>query len=1022
VARLTEDSQLTKAAALSALSSKLLALPLASPCGTAGLNHSLLQLLACLARRPLSSVLQETPELVALVYASGASHHQQQQPAPDAARFQRSLQRATAVADDGSGAGAGSDDSGSEFDPYCGGGDASSSLSSWGDDDSDDDGVSDGAQQQPEKVQQAPPLQLAEPLRPGGGADQDQSRPACKPLGLLLGPPQLHPRLVHPSPGCLLLRLADLGAPRAGHHGSGRVGLSSALRPQLGSCYTEAYLAQQVLSVLQGLPAQGFRVADPLVSSAARLAAPAGSSRCWQQRVEVDPDAATPHMSRTALQALLAEAAAAGSHARQLRALLQQLAAGSARAAHGIPITPCLRALGVALQQQLDVLGMQLASLQQQAQAQETAQQLSGQQQQRGGLLKVCRQARPAMRRLGLLHGTVFGVLDQLGGSPAAVSAGLIDGLASAAEAATTAHTGAQGAGEATAVLHLLLSACVPLVGALAHWLWGFGDPPQAAGDSSSSSVCCPDFFISRQSAVAATDPSFWHTAYAFTTTQHAAAGLSGDSSGSAVCCPAFLQPLVGAIMSAGKGMRLLQHMEQEEAKSSRLYGSTSRQQLQPQSRQLPPVADTTTSRSSSSLQHAPSGSWPRRPCSAGTAGGQLSRNTSTRSSQAGHRRSSSAGGAAPQAAAGCGGAAGSPAVRRQWAPAAQKQQQQAPAAPAADMSRQARLQLAAAAAVAGRHEQDVLPAEFVASACAVLRLEQQMLARAPAQQQQGSSGEHAGRGDVLAARLVAAGAMLARPSVAAANTQQQQPSAVALRQALAAARAERLADAAKPGGASRAHQEHCDAGAASGATAGDTTSAPTAGAAAVVAREAAAAAAPSAAADAAGDIGGDSSSSSGAGSPDVPRLMAWRDQLEGRLVEAGQQLRHMAPWASLGSKARDAAAARPAAAGQRGKHSTLLLAGAVQVPGRFTGSLAELWPLKPLAALVGCEQECDANGSSSSSTPSLLRTGGWPGRQLAWLLHTPPQQLPALQLLLNVALLQPLKCQVRARGVLAPR
>ncbi|WIA29988.1 hypothetical protein OEZ86_000086 [Tetradesmus obliquus] len=91
--RLQEDSQPSKAAALSALTCSLLGSDLAAD-DTPELNHKLLQLLASLAGQPLDSTLEETPQLLQLLYQPAEQQQQQQQQQP---RQQRQQQQVTAV-------------------------------------------------------------------------------------------------------------------------------------------------------------------------------------------------------------------------------------------------------------------------------------------------------------------------------------------------------------------------------------------------------------------------------------------------------------------------------------------------------------------------------------------------------------------------------------------------------------------------------------------------------------------------------------------------------------------------------------------------------------------------------------------------------------------------------------------------------------------------------------------------------------------------------------------------------------
>ncbi|KAF6260435.1 Spc98 family-domain-containing protein [Scenedesmus sp. NREL 46B-D3] len=633
VQRLHEASQPSKAAALSSLTSSLLGSDLACS-STLELNHNLLQLLASLARQPLDSTLEETPQLLQLLYKPAEQQlqpKQQQLQQAAVSRFRQLLHGGRAAAADrvsedvASTAGSSSED---DYDPFA----EESDLTSWN---------SDDEQQEPQQLLPTAAA-LHESVHNDGGDDVDAEAERQRHLGLtstapvvavhrpasaLQAPAQLQPGRASPGSRQLLGRLA--GA---------RPNVLPALWPDRDHCFSERYLAQQLLRVLQGQQAHGFLL------QAEQQAGPGP--------LVPDPRVTTPALSPGALHALLQGFAEAGSAAWQLRRLAKQLTqtrgrawlpstaaaapqaatgAGSESGIAGVAVTSCLRAFGVALQQQLDLMNQQLAELQSTGPATEAASTNSSSNclsKQLGlTLLLVQQRTRPVVRRLQLLHGTIGAVMQQLGGCPADASAALLDGLQEAASAAALTASGEQGAAHAAALLHLLLCACVPLVAALCRWLWSAGDgaPPgdsqpaaqPAAGTGGAASrrssddaarahhqqegvsCCSEDFFIVKRAAVAATDARFWHAAYDFSQRRAAACGsatanngLGSASTGASnagdaavhgelaskarVACPAFLLPLASSIMAAGKSVRLLDHMEQEELRRTSFCSSSS--------------------------------------------------------------------------------------------------------------------------------------------------------------------------------------------------------------------------------------------------------------------------------------------------------------------------------------------------------------------------------------------------------------------------------------------------------------
>jgi hypothetical protein len=1224
VARLEADSQLTKSAALTALTSKLLAVKLHSSADVQDLNHNLLHLLVSLSNQPLSSSLELTPDVLDLLYQPASTAHtqplqeqpqqpkdRQTQPA-GAGHFQQLVRRAAGRAAQHSDADSG--DSCDEYDPY---GDTSS-LSDWED--------SEGQkQQQQQQLQQAAEsssdteqqieqhaVQAEQEAQPATNTQRVDTGGLPAALASKLAMTQLQHGCVVPKVSQPLAKLTALRPQRL-------VALSP-LKQQL--CLSERFLAQQVLRVLQGLPGEGFVIkhnrdaaappsslqgGPPLGSASSTPDKASGTSGCmsWssEQCIEVHPGVSTPHCLPGSLHALLADAAAAGACARQLRALIQQLVFAD-RVGSRQQVTPCLRALGVALQQQLDWLGLRLADLQQQLQ-QDTKHSSSSSSSStsqrrdhgRGTALQVLmHEARPVLRRLHLLHKTVFGLLQQVDGPPAEVSARLIDGLTAAVrDASTAAATGPQGVANAAALLHLLLSSAVPLSRALAQWLWCAADgiievssTQQVPWDSSrgaqqnqqqqqvGASVCSQDFFILRtaSSDMSAVHPSFWHAAYSFsqqeadaaaatadakqTVAAAAAAGAKHAEAAPHVCCPAVLAPFAHSIMTAGKSMRLLDHMNQEDLKHSNLYSvdsaTTSKQQAAAGAAsdsaaaaagQHPLQQAAAAAAAASTLQRRPSAPRQRRPSS---AGGRMGSGRSAAGAAGRLSRQPSLSGFSPNqpAADSCAAAGTRPGTadrqvgsRKKWAASpALPGLAGAAALPAAGglaagrvVPRCVQLQLAAAAAVAGKQAQEELPAEFISTACYVLQQEQRLQVQAQGQLQQHqqylqdccgglpgtAAGTTAATPPMLVQRLEAVASALAQPvDLQAAPTARHDPGQqgrqaapsgqVSLRGALAAARKARMSSAAlldgeqqhterpqpisgeggsaavgvplveadvAPVEASVLHADlACSPAAAAepgadtkpacapSAAAADAVASPSepdslsSGVAAAAAAAAAAQAGMSAAetatahdvlaclpaAAAAEDGGTDVQAvmaevAAGAGvfvgSPDVvPRLTAWRDQMQERLTAAGQQLQQMAPWQpqqrsssstavtasdcaqprdSSGSHWPDSSTSKPSS--KAGSRSWLLQSADMQAPSHFTGSLAQLWPLQPILGL----REAAAGGSSSGS---WLRDAAWPGSELAWLLQDPPQHLPDVQQLLSSALVQPVMARVSARSV----
>jgi hypothetical protein len=1162
VARLEADSQTTKASALSALTHKLLALKLVSAAGVPDLNHNLLQLLASLSDQPLSSSLDLSPDVLDLLFNPATrlleDDQQQQQtqgeqaPLPGGTQhFQRLLRGAAA----GRAAAAADGSMSDEYDPY---GD-DSSLSDW------DEGESKQQQQQhwgqqPLSADAEPPAseedELQQPQEPHLQQQQQQQTRRYQPApntahASRQGVQQLPYGCVVPAPQ---QPLAKLQALRTAHTQAMQAASVPPEQQQQQLCLSEHFVAQQVLRVLQGLPALGFVIKDARdklntqqqqpgscgtdsTGSDSGSSSSSSGSLSSEQFYDVDPRVCTPHMPSRALHALLQDAAAAGTHHRQMRALVQQLAYGD-MVSNSLQVTPCLRALGAALQQQLDSLGCQLADLQRQLQQEHEQPRSSSradggrpqqQQGERGLLLRYFRrEARPVVARLQLLHSTVFGILRQLSGPPAAVSAGLIDGLSAAVQAASADEAvGLQVVAGAAALLHLLLSSCVPLSRALAQWLWCAEDSVRVLStgcqQQAGVSVCSSDFFIVRKASrdVAAVHPSFWHKAYGFSTrttpeaataaAAAASAGAAGNSSGPGaasagadVCCPAVLAPFVQSIMTAGKSMRLLDYMDQEDLKRSSLCSGNSSSSVSActgadgvasgVAQQQQRAGALGPGNSGGALQRQPSTPRRRRPSSSGgrpsssgaaaagggmgVAAGQLSRQPSL-SGRPGTRPT-------PAAAAGTAAQPGKANSRRKWDVAPQQPASPADASAAAALygvdhnavSRRVGLQLAAAAAMAGQQlVENELPHEFIRSANYLLQQEQELQAQAHATMQQpkqylqhcsghsapGNSSSSSGT-DLLLERLESVASALARPHALAAAGAAAQGQQSSLRDALAAARKARAADAAVLGGAAAPTQQQAVKLPAEPSTpeaaevptasadisgsaqqqqqqqqdeASEPQSPPAAPGTPGTPADRSPAASPAAAADAGTPAthqeGGSndahsSSSSSGSGGSGldvVPKLTVWKDHVEAKLSSAHQHLQCIAPWQQQQQPACSAAdddtqqspdarhtqqhGSKAAAVSTYASSSRnwLLQTADIKVPGHFTGSLAELWPLKPVQGL----KELAASGAS------WLQGAAWPGCDTEWLLQHPPAHLPSVQQLLWSTLVQPVRTRVSDGG-----
>ena len=375
--------------------------------------------------------------------------------------------------------------------------------------------------------------------------------------------PELGTRRAVPAPGDLLPALAALRLARAPW-----------LAPDAARCRPQRVLAAAALAALRGDVAEGF--------------APSADGTA----ITVDPSVTTPALSPGALRALLREFAAAGSAARALARTAERLSGvdaggggGSTTAADdaaatplGLPATPCLRAFGAALSEQLAALNARLAALEQRvrAAADDDADDA-------GALAAAHRAAAGVIERLRLLEEAVGAALNEAGGGAAQASAALVDSLYRRLAAGDPALTGPAGEGAAGALLHLLLCALMPLVGSLGRWLYGGREGDEAAveaaggggdgDDAGSEAAACGgdggDFFIVRRRALPVRDPRFWSQAFALAPAAKpgggAPASADGEEAAAAVACPAFLAPLAADVLSAGKSLRLLRHMRQEQ-------------------------------------------------------------------------------------------------------------------------------------------------------------------------------------------------------------------------------------------------------------------------------------------------------------------------------------------------------------------------------------------------------------------------------------------------------------------------
>jgi len=538
--------------------------------------YPLLALLAALAGQPLDSSFRESPELLALLYAT--KPQQQQQPVG-------AVHPAAAAAGGRAGAAAAAkhaqqqrvgrgEEEDSDVDPYA----CSSDLSDWGEDElGDAAGMADAAAS-------ASRLEAAAASASAEGQHTDPHAPHPYEAEQQ----QQQPRWFG-APTAPIAPAAELCAPRATPHArdllpmlaSARLTATPWLAPDAALCYPQRVLAAAALAALQGDPAEGFA-----------LDARSGGLR-------VDARVTTPLLSPRALHALLREFAEAGSAARTLLHLSRRLCSGPAAgdgssnggcggvaagmgssgsgtsaAPFGFPVTPCLRAFGTALAEQLAAQGSQLAALQLQLQQQAAAAAAAAAADDAGALATVRRVASGCIERIYLLRSIVDGAVAEIGGTPAQTSAALIDCLHRRLACGDPASSGPAGEGASGALLHLLLSSLMPLLGALGRWLYGGreGDDCGAFGGDGSGEVggSSPDddFFVARAQQLPVQDPRFWSQAFALAGgggEGGSSGGGGGSSGGASNSCPSFLAPLAAEILSAGKSLRLLRYMQQEE-------------------------------------------------------------------------------------------------------------------------------------------------------------------------------------------------------------------------------------------------------------------------------------------------------------------------------------------------------------------------------------------------------------------------------------------------------------------------
>ncbi|GBF98777.1 hypothetical protein Rsub_11359 [Raphidocelis subcapitata] len=973
--RLRDDSQTAKAAALRALQRRALQLPRPRD-GSRDHPWPLLAMLAALTGRPLESAFKETPELLGLLYS--------QQPAPQATTaaargspLRRQWRRPAAPprrrwssSSGGGDGGGGSGDEECEADPYG----AASDLSDWSAD--AEDGGGDGSAARDEWALRcgAARWQQQQPGQPwsvgGGGGEAGPGSPAWLggPAAPVAPAAELSARRAAPRPHDLLALL-----------GASRLRAAPWLAPDPARCHPQRTLAAAALAALQGAPAEGF-VLDAATGGLA-----------------VDARVTTPSLSPGALHALLRDFAEAGSAARSLLHLSRLLSCGDAAGApgaapFGFPVTPCLRAFGAALGEQLAAQGAQLAALQLRAGA--AAGRGGGDADDAGALAAARRAADGAIGRLWLLRSVVDGALAEIGGPPAQASAALLDCLYRRLASGDPAPSGPAGEGAAGALLHLLLSSLMPLLGALGRWLYGGREGEDCGGGGEGDEG---DFFVARAEQLPAQDPRFWSQAFAL------AAGGGGDArdgggagavggAGCGVACPSFLAPLAGDILSAGKSLRLLRYMQQEELAAAPLQMRL-------------PEAD-------GGGGHDEPG-WFRRGGGGGSGGGGAGGSApGADAARRGRRRGWSerwaapggprAAGASAAAAAGGGGSPGAGA-----------------AAGPVRMSAAARLQLAVAAAAAAHGEDgEAFQLRFAEDACELLRQWDGALPRPGGRC--GCGGADGGSGGGGGSREVSpppqllqllpgggggglpqgdggggGGGAWERNGAAAGPHQQQRGMLLAMERAGRALRC--------PGGP--LERGGSPRGAAGALLCGEPAPAPEVrrGRIAAATEAAPAAAAPvvllAAVADADGAAGPADALGLACG---VETLSAWGAQLRRDMAAADLRLARLVPSgdAAGGAAAGSLGFLRLGGGGDSDGDDAAAAAGAAEGPAEWPPGL---WPLRSNAA--------GAAGARWLDAP--LR----PQRRLAWLLSAPPRYVGPIQMLLERALIEPLQDRIGAIG-----
>jgi hypothetical protein len=1006
----------------------------------------LLALLAALAGRPLDSDFRETPELLALLYhpggicgggegTPGGRSGKQQRATPRRSAWRAAVRRRSSGSSDEGGRSGGGGGSGSDVDPYG----CPSDLSDWS-----EEGESEGAAGAADEAGGRAAACWANGSGTEAPGADETPLPRCglaarAPAGPAAPAPELFARRAVPAGGDLLPMLA-----------AARLGPAAPwLAPGAGRCYPQRVLAAGALAALQGDVAEGF-----IVDAASG-------------RLAVDAEVTTPCLSPGALRALLSEFAEAGSCARGLRHLARRLccsgnnasggvssgSGGSAGAeAHfGFPVTPCLRAFGAALSEQLAAQGAQLAGLQQRLLLQvERAGGcrgggVAGVDTDAGALAAARRAASGCIERLHLLQSVVDGVVAEIGGPAPQASASLLDCLYRRLAAGDPALSGPAGEGAAGALLHLLLSSMMPLLGALGRWLYGGREGGGEGGGAE-------DFFVLPAVSLPVQDPRFWSQAFALA--RGGGGGAEDAAEGAqpaegAVCCPSFLAPLAEGILSAGKSLRLMRYMQQEELAAAPLQMIMYKEE-------------------GGGGRRGPGGKWARSG-GGGAVGWARRRGGGASPSREAQSRSGWRGGRGPGA---CAGGASAAATSAEAAGGRAGEGDDG----SVRMSAAVRLQLAVAAAAAAHGEDgEAFQLRFAEAACDLLRQWDRTLppqpgpvasaaasaaARAGGSPWQGGAGAPpppllllmpgAGGGcgdDPRSSECSPACAAAGAPGGCSPRQQQQEEAGQpGMLQALeAAGRALRCPGSLLGcGGASRrsaaaelllpglAREEPMPSRSGRGPPAAAQQSPVTAAAAAVMGVGAIMGLNPPASANAAGAAAaaaaqGEEASSQAGGGPQgggaIPPLAAWGAALREDLAAADSALQRLVPRGGAAAgcdAARKAVGALALAMGVQGwggggggdgadaADDTAAVADASgSGHGEGAGPAewpAELWPLRGAGAAAGAR---------------WLAAPLAPQRRLAWLLSRPPRFVGPVQMLLERALLEPLQERVSGGGVL---